>query len=69
MTGAPPVLALPGMTPRLAEHLTDGMERVDALLHSTVDHDDEFIYQPGTLGVREYRDHRPDRQKDDREGQ
>lgn len=43
MTGAPPVIALPGMTPPLAARVADGMERVDALLHATVDHEDEFI--------------------------
>lgn len=43
MTGPLPVLALPGMTPQLHEHLADGLERVDRLLHATVDHDDEFV--------------------------
>ena len=43
MTGPLPVLAVPGMTPQLAEHLADGLERVDRLLHATVDHDDEFV--------------------------
>jgi heptaprenyl diphosphate synthase len=31
------------MTPQLAEHLADGLERVDRLLRATVRHDDEFV--------------------------
>ena len=39
----PPVLALPRVTPELAERLQDGLTRVDALLRATVDHDDPLI--------------------------
>ncbi len=40
---APPVLALPGVTPALAEALAAAMARVDRLLIETVDHTDPFI--------------------------
>ncbi len=40
---APPVLALPGVSPQLAASLAAGMTRVDALLRHTVEHDDPFI--------------------------
>ncbi len=40
---APPVLALPGVTPALAEALAAAMARVDRLLVETVDHADPFI--------------------------
>ncbi len=39
----PPVLSIPGATPELAGRLSDGLERVDALLREVVDHDDPFI--------------------------
>ncbi|GAA1892301.1 polyprenyl synthetase family protein [Lapillicoccus jejuensis] len=39
----PPVLALPGVTPALANRLQDGLERVEALLRQVVDHDDPLI--------------------------
>ncbi|MDQ2755721.1 MAG: polyprenyl synthetase family protein, partial [Actinomycetota bacterium] len=41
----PPVLALPGVTPDLAQRLQDGLVRVDALIRGTVDHDDPLIAQ------------------------
>lgn len=40
---APQVLSLPGVSPELAAALADGMGRVDALLRSTVDHDDPYV--------------------------
>ena len=43
MSGPPAVRALPGMTPQLAEHLADGLARVDQLLHTSVNHNDEFV--------------------------
>ena len=43
MSGPPAVRALPGMTPQLAEHLADGLARVDQLLHASVNHNDEFV--------------------------
>ena len=39
----PPVLSIPGATAELAGRLSDGLERVDALLREVVDHDDPFI--------------------------
>ena len=39
----PPVLSIPGATPELAGRLSDGLDRVDALLREVVDHDDPFI--------------------------
>ncbi len=43
MTPALQVLPLPGMTPRLAEHLTEGLDRVERLLQATVDDEDAFV--------------------------
>lgn len=43
MSGGPPVLALPGVTPALAARLQEGLDRVDELLKVTVDHDDPLI--------------------------
>jgi heptaprenyl diphosphate synthase len=43
MTAAPPVLALPGLTPALAQRLSGGLAQVDALLRRTVDHEDPFV--------------------------
>jgi heptaprenyl diphosphate synthase len=39
----PPVLSIPGATSDLASRLGDGLDRVDALLRESVDHDDPFI--------------------------
>ena len=40
---APQVLSLPGVSPELAATLADGLGRVDALLRSSVDHDDPYV--------------------------
>ncbi len=45
MSSAPPVLALPGVTPALAARLHEGLGRVDDLIRQTVDHDDPLIRQ------------------------
>ncbi len=43
MSPGPPALALPGATPQLEERLQQGMAEVDALIRSTLDHEDTFI--------------------------
>lgn len=42
---APQVMALPGVSPTLAARLADGLGRVDAVLRSTVDHNDAYVAQ------------------------
>jgi heptaprenyl diphosphate synthase len=45
MIPASPALALPTVSPELAERLWDGLASVDALLRTVVDHEDPFIAQ------------------------
>jgi len=45
VTDALPTLALPTMSPELAERLLGGLAAVDGLLRSVVDHEDPFIAQ------------------------
>lgn len=43
MSGAGPTLALPGVSPVLAQRLRAGLDRVEARLHEAVDHEDPFL--------------------------
>jgi len=43
MTTAPPVLAIPGITPGLSARLQGDLGRVDDLITATIDHDDPLI--------------------------
>jgi heptaprenyl diphosphate synthase len=45
VTSASPTVAVPLVSPELAARLQDGLEAVDSLLRSVVDHEDPFIAQ------------------------